>query len=566
MNLQNPPTDTLAPSRIELIARSARARAGLRRAKPYVLFAIAWSFLNAFVNIRYPAHEASLWFLVPSIDVVALMACYAALGWRGLRVPVPLHALIVAALVFVRLFRLGEGIELRYLFRTLNLWSDLQLAPELARLIYTTTPTHQLIVATVAGIPALIAVIFALSHALRYCERFLAQPRNVAIFSAIVGLFAVLSPLSRRAAHPEHYFGAFGASALPRLGEEADFILHVRGYRSERLSEIRRVQDELAKTPSDLSRLGGRDVLLFFVEAYGVTVLERPTFASRVLPAYGVFESELKSRGFHTASSLLDSPTYGGSSWLAHATLSTGVDTSNQFYFSLLKASAPQTLSGFFAAAGYRTVLAQPGTTRTLPGDDYRPFEQRYFSADFGYRGPRFAFAPMPDQFVVDFIDRRERRRGGRPRFVEFALASSHLPWTEHAPIIDDWAKLGDGTIFESVEKIRIPKTWSPDNDGADGYVHSIAYDLEVLRRYVVERIEDESLIIIVGDHQPAARVTLDSPDRGVPIHVISRKRAFVEVFLARGYTPGMRPDPSRPRSGMHGFLPAFLRDFSNPR
>jgi hypothetical protein len=128
--------------------------------------------------------------------------------------------------------------------------------------------------------------------------------------------------------------------------------------------------------------------------------------------------------------------------------------------------------------------------------------------------------------------------------------------------MIDDWARIENGALFGQLDKIEFshgPSAW------ADGYAHSIAYDLEVLRRYLVERITDESLIIVLGDHQPVTEVTLNSPDTGVPIHVISRHRAFVERFLARGYTPGMRPDIGRSRAGMQGFLPAFLRDFSTP-
>ena len=499
---------------------------------------------------------------MPSIDIVGLLVCYAALGWYGRRVPTPVHVVLVALLLFVRLFRIGEGIETAYLFRTLNLWSDAQLAPELVRLFYTTTSTGKLILATAASIILLFGLVAATSYALRYCERFLKERRHAGFFAALIGVFALFSPFNRWAQYPDHYFGAFGSSVLPRLGEEADFILHVYGYRAERLAEIRRVQDELSRLPNNLAKLGGKDVLLFVIESYGVTVRARPLFTARLGPIYDAFDASLERHGFAVASSVLDSPTYGGSSWLAHSTLGTGVRTSNQFQFSLLKASAPQTIAGFFKAAGYRTVLVQPATTRILPGDDFHRFEHRYFAAAFDYKGPSFAYAPMPDQYIVDFIDRRERKPGRRPLFIEFALVSSHIPWTEHAPIIDDWAQIGDGAIFGNLEKIRFRGTWQDFTEASEGYAHSIAYDLDVLRRYIVERIDDESLIIILGDHQPAAQVTHDSPDKGSPIHVISRKRSFVDVFLARGYTPGMRPDPNRPRSGMEAFCRHFFGIF----
>jgi hypothetical protein len=562
-------TIALASARTGSASGSERLRAIWRRAAPFALFVIAAATLNALVNTRYPGRETTLWFLLPSIDIVGLLVCYAALGWYRLRVHTGIHVALVAALLFVRLFRIAEGIETRYLFRTLNLYSDAQLLPELFRLLYTTLSTFEFLLAAAAIMVFLVGIVAATSYALRYCERFLRERRHAAFFAIAALMFVILSPLlaplHRRGEYPSHYFGAFAASVLPRLGEEADFILHVHGYRVERLSEIRRVQAELAISPNNLKGLAGSDLLLFVVESYGATVRERPLFVERLQPIYDAFDSSLQRAGFAAASSLLDSPTYGGSSWLAHATLATGVRTENQFQYSLLKTAAPKTLAGFFSAAGYRTVLVQPATTRPLPGDGFHGFEHCYFAAAFDYKGPSFAYAPMPDQYVIDFIDRRERMKNGPPRFIEFALVSSHLPWTEHARIIDDWAQIGDGAIYENLEKVRF-STWLDVSALSEGYAHSIAYDLDVLRRYVVERIADESLIIIIGDHQPAAQVTMDSPDNGVPIHVISRNRSFVKAFLARGYTRGMRPDPKRPRSGMEAFLPAFLRDFSSER
>ena len=557
---------SLFPVDLAAAAPGSRLRVAWRRASPYVLFTVAWGLLNAIVNARYPGHEAGWWFLVPSVDIVAVLAGYAALARYRRSVPAWLHIALVALLVFVRVFRVADGIEVRYLFRSFNLYTDAQLALELPRLLHSTLSTGRFLLA-LAGIAALLAgTAVAASLALRYCERFLHERRHVGFFGLMVGFFALLSPFNRWVKQPDQFYGAFAASVLPRLGREADFILHVDDYRSAQLAEIQRVRDELSSVPGDLGKLLGKDVLLFVIESYGVTVRSQPALVSQLAPTYELFEKSLSRHGFAVASSLLDSPTYGGSSWLAHATLATGVRTADQFQYSLLKKASPLTLAGFFKDAGYRTVLVQPATTRPTPGDTYQRFEHAYLYAAFDYKGPRFSYAPMPDQYIVDFIDRRERRRSGQPRFIEYALVSSHIPWTEHAPLIDDWAQIGDGSIYARREKIRLSGAWDNFADTVAAYGHSIAYDLEVLCRYIVERIADESLILIVGDHQPAAQVTLGSPDHGVPIHVISRNRAFVEPFVARGYTQGMRPDPARPRCEMAAFLPGFLRDFSDAR
>ena len=49
-------------------------------------------------------------------------------------------------------------------------------------------------------------------------------------------------------------------------------------------------------------------------------------------------------------------------------------------------------------------------------------------------------------------------------------------------------------------------------------------------------------------------------------MHVISRNAAFVERFVARGYTPGMLPLHRTKARPLERFLPDFLADFSTPR
>jgi hypothetical protein len=91
----------------------------------------------------------------------------------------------------------------------------------------------------------------------------------------------------------------------------------------------------------------------------------------------------------------------------------------------------------------------------------------------------------------------------------------------------------------------------------------ALLYDMEVLRRYLRDQVKDDTLVIILGDHQPPGGVTGASDGHGVPVHVLSRNRSFVEPFVARGYTPGMTPAGSGPHLGLETFLFSFLRDFS---
>ena len=66
----------------------------------------------------------------------------------------------------------------------------------------------------------------------------------------------------------------------------------------------------------------------------------------------------------------------------------------------------------------------------------------------------------------------------------------------------------------------------------------------------------------MLGDHRPVAEIT-DWLVPRVPVH-LSRRRAFIEPFLARGYLPGIQARRTgTPPRGMETFLPDLLVDFS---
>jgi hypothetical protein len=67
----------------------------------------------------------------------------------------------------------------------------------------------------------------------------------------------------------------------------------------------------------------------------------------------------------------------------------------------------------------------------------------------------------------------------------------------------------------------------------------------------------------VLGDHQPVAEVTRQSRSFAVPIHVISRNRALVDAFRARGYRSGMGPARPENPPGLETLLPDLLADLS---
>jgi hypothetical protein len=538
-----------------------------RWVRPALPLLVAWTALDLLFNVRYPAPEPPGWYLLPSLDVTAVLALVALWAQRGRRAPAALIAATAVLVVAVRVFRLGEGVTLRYFNRPLGLAMDLPLTIELVRLLDATVSRWLLVGGTALALLVLAGLALAAARTLRIAEGALAAPAARRVFAVACALVLVGSPFAPGDADGRRT-GLFAASALERLGREALFALRLDRYRAEQARRIEATGAALAARPHRLEKLRGAHVLLFLIESYGHTVLEVPEHSRAIDPAYAAAAARLAGAGFTVASGLLDSPTYAGRSWLAHQTLSTGVRTADRVTDELVQQRRPRAnLARFFRAAGYRTVFAQPGNRYPNLSRWVYDFDLVYSGWDFGYRGPGYQWATMPDQLVVDFVHRRELVAPRSPLLVAYALTSSHAPWSHLPPFVEDWSRLGDGAVYHTLPIERHDVSWTNLADGAGPYLRAVAYDLRVLADYLARFVTGDALVLVMGDHQPVAEVTRFSRSHAVPVHVISRNRALVAPFLARGYLPGMRPrapDAGRAPAGMETFLPDLLADFSD--
>ena len=125
-----------------------------------------------------------------------------------------------------------------------------------------------------------------------------------------------------------------------------------------------------------LAALRGKDVVLAFVESYGRVALEDPEFAPTVNAVLAGGTRRLDAAGFTSRSAFLTSPVSGGESWLAHATLQSGLRVTNQYSFDKLVGSdritldqrVPQRrLADRFGHAGHRRRVAGGGLLRLRP-------------------------------------------------------------------------------------------------------------------------------------------------------------------------------------------------------
>ncbi|MGS2616782.1 sulfatase [Micromonospora sp. LZ34] len=315
--------------------------------------------------------------------------------------------------------------------------------------------------------------------------------------------------------------------------------------------------DPFRETPGEqlLTALRGKDVIVAFVESYGRDAVEDPEYA-RVGEVLDAGTGRLRAAGFQARSGFLTSPTIGGGSWLAHDTLLSGLWIDNEQRHRSLLASDRLTLGGAFRRAGWDTVGVMPAATQPWPEGAFFGYDRYYDAAGLGYRGPKFSYAPMPDQYTLATFQRRERDVADRPPLMaEIPLISSHSPWTR-IPQVIDWDAVGDGSVY------RDAAITNPKSQPRAGYRKAVEYSVRTLISYL-ETYGDENLVLIfLGDHQPAPVVTGEDASRDVPVSIVAADPAVLDRVAGWGWQDGLRPGPDAPVWPMDAFRDRFLTAF----
>jgi hypothetical protein len=324
--------------------------------------------------------------------------------------------------------------------------------------------------------------------------------------------------------------------------------------------------DAFAATPPSrlLTALRGKDVILAFVESYGRSALQDPGLARTVTPVLDTGTRTLRTAGFEARSAFLTSPTAGGLSWHAHSTLLSGLWIDSEQRYRTLVASDRLTLDGAFERAGWRTVGVMPGVTRAWPEAHFYGLDTVYDSTQLGYRGPHFGWAPMPDQYALAALQRLELARPGRPPVLaEIPLVSSHGPWAP-LPRMLAWNSLGDGSVYDGIAATgtRASDVWPDPAKVRAAYAQSVAYSLTALVSYLETYGNDDTVLVFLGDHQPAPIVTGDEASRDVPVTIVAKDPAVLARITGWGWQDGLRPGPTAPVWRMDAFRDRFLTAF----
>jgi hypothetical protein len=313
---------------------------------------------------------------------------------------------------------------------------------------------------------------------------------------------------------------------------------------------------------STLATVSGADVLLVFIESYGAVSYDNPDFVRALAPSRAALGADIDATHRGVVSAFVESPTFGGSSWLAHVSLLTGVEVRNEDTNVRLMAQSRDTLVTAFARGGYRTVAAMPGNSHPWPEGGFYRFDEIYNRPDLDYRGPQFGWWPVPDQFTLARIDSLELARRNRPPvFLFVPMISTHAPFGPTAPYQPDWERLLTASPYEDAAATHA-LAQKPDllNMGPS-YVNAVAYTYASIGGYLRQRAGRDFVMIVIGDHQPAAAVSGEGASWDVPVHIIASRTALLQRLEAHGFHSGLAPD--RAAIGpMHTLLPILLDAF----
>ena len=352
---------------------------------------------------------------------------------------------------------------------------------------------------------------------------------------------------------------AFADPVTPAYVRQARFVLETLGPGA--------VATPLGPSPTldaDLRGLGGADVWLIFVESYGAVAYETPGIAGALAESLADFEAAIGETGRGVVSAYVESPTFGGSSWLAHLSLMSGVEVRDEYAYRSLMASRRGTLVTSFEGRGYRTVALMPGMRQPWPEGAFYGFDVIYGRDLLEYQGPQFGWWSIPDQYALAKLDALEGDRSSRaPLFVVFPTSTSHAPFGPVPPYQPDWSRVLTRDPYDQADADRAMAARPDLTNLRPSYIKAMSYEFLSLAGYLREQ-RDDRITILIGDHQPPAAVSgTDAPWR-VPVHVIGPRRQPLHRLLEHGFRPGL--EPRLPSIGaMHALVPMLLDAFDAP-
>jgi hypothetical protein len=516
--------------------------------------AVALVLLNASLTFEntWPTLGIQPGFALSVELCICVVALAAITRWLAVPSPGAIRAMAIAWLILV--FGRYVQVTAPALYgREVNLYWDSRFIPDVVGMVTRVAPVWLIVLSAAAFVLALVLLYLPLQWACRQLTTTMAAPRRrKALVLAVVALTLVAAgqDLSARAPHLLPFSTPVTQTAVRQIQLVAEALARTR---------------TLPPSPamhSDLAALRGADVFVVFVEAYGAVSDDQRKIADALVPARTQLEADIRDTHRAVVSAYVESPTFGGSSWLAHLSLLTGVEVRDADTNARLMAERRETVLNTFQRRGYRTVALMPGLRQSWPEGRFYGFDEIYGAAQLEYRGPEFGWFAIPDQFSLSRLDALEHARQFQsPLFVFFPTISTHFPFLPTPPYQPDWTRLGRDDPFDTAALVEAYSEQPDWTDFGPGYVRALSYDFAALGGYLRQHAGRDVVMILIGDHQPASAVTGEGASWDVPIHVIATRGALLDRLVERGFHPGLAA--ARPTLGaMHTLLPVLLDAF----
>jgi hypothetical protein len=529
---------------------SSAARAAILR---WLMLALAVLVLNAALTFhnRWP----TLWVVVPlelSIELAALLLGLVLCAAFG-RIPGRRTLLVLTAVAV--LWVLGRYLDVTapaLYGRPVNLYWDAPHLPNVAAMLIELAPWW-LVLALVVGSAVLLATLAGVLHwclsRVRAALAMRAQRRALGVAaSAAVVLYALGTAFE----WPLRWY--YSIPVATAYAQQASFLLDV--YAADSAGEL-----PIAPLPeSDLGRVAGADVLLLFLESYGAATYDMAGIEPTVAPARAEFQAAATANGQHVLSAFVTSPTFGGASWLAHSSLMSGFEVRDPGSYAKLLTQQRDTLPKLFKAHGYRAIALMPGLKNAWPEGVFYGFDSIYGEREINYRGPAFGWWRIPDQYSLAALDMLEAARSERkPLFVFLPTINTHIPFLPRPPYQPDWARLSTPDPFDA-EAVAASNAQAPDWEDLGGpYAESFAYTFRYLAGYLRERADRDVMLVLLGDHQPAASVSGLGARSEVPVHIVTQRDDIADTLLDAGFIRGTELNPMQPSLGVMPELTRLL-------
>jgi hypothetical protein len=516
-------------------------RTRVASASPWIALAVALLALNAALTFRnvWP----TLWILPRaelSIELAVLLLVLVV--WTSFVQPLG-RAALVALTVLVLVFVLGRYAEVTapaLYGRPVNLYWDSQHLPKVAAMLAEVGPWWLVGLLAIAGTALLASLVAALAWCLAAIARALRVPAGRRVVGALAGGVVALYVLGSRLDWPVRH-----KYSLPVA---ATFLQQARFVIAASTADPNRDLPGVPLPEAGVERLAGDDVLLMFLESYGAVTYDEPRIARSISPARDELAHAVTETRRHIVSAYASSPTFGGGSWLAHASFMSGVEVRDSGDYMLLLTQQRETWAKLFARAGYRPLAVMPGLRTAWPEGAFYGFATIYDEQALDYRGPDFGWWRIPDQFsLARAAELEASTESHAPLLIFMPTINTHIPFLPVPPYQADWQRVLHADPYPP-EDVDASLAAVPDWEAlAEPYADSFVYTFTYLAGYVRARAGADETLVLIGDHQPAASVAGVGARWDVPVHVITGHAEIAAALVAAGFVEGVALAPQQP-------------------